>query len=89
MTDEELNDFVKKIDAVLFKENCEFIRLNPKDYGDILKKIQRNRFKPEIQVPMLKVGIVGYLDGPRGEPSKTIWVDKAIESGIIHGVKVY
>jgi len=88
MTNQEIELLIKKIDHILFVDNCQFIKMNPRDYSQFVLKIYK-RYEPETQTSMLKLGVVGYLHGPNHEPPKTIWVDKSIESGLIHGVKAY
>jgi len=89
MNQDDIENFINKIDQIIFKDNFEYIKLNPKDYSKFVEKIGFKRFEPETQISMLKVGIVGYLKGPNQEPAKTIWVDKTIESGSIHATKIF
>jgi len=85
----ELNLFFQNINYVLFTEDCESIKINPRDYTEVLTKLTFSRYEPETKITMLKLGIVGYLHGPNGELPKQISVDKAVEPGSIHGTRIY
>lgn len=89
MSQDDAENLIKKIDDIIFKDNFEYIKLNPKDYSKFVEKIGYKRYEPETQISMLKIGIVGYLKGPNQESPKTILVDKTIESGSIHATKIF
>jgi hypothetical protein len=76
--------FLAKIDHCLFRENYDDVTINPQDYQELFIKNSDKlvtRYEPEVMADMLKLGIVGYLHGPKGELAKTIKISRLIESG--------
>jgi len=73
-----------KIDYCLFKENYDNVTINPQDYQVLFSKNSDKlvtRYEPEVMEDLLKLGIVGYLHGPKGEVAKTIKISRLVESG--------
>jgi hypothetical protein len=84
------DELLAKVEELLFEENCDSVKMNPRDYTEhFMLNIGSRHYEPETKIPMLKIGVVGYLHGPSGQPPKTISVDKLIESGNIQGIKTY
>ena len=75
-----------KIDFCLFTEGYDNVTVNSKDYQELFIKNGDKLFKryePEIIADMIKLGIVGYLRGPNGEPPKTIKISRSVDPGRI------
>lgn len=86
----KVEDLISKIDQLLFEENYDSIKMNSRDYTEyFVSNIGYKRYEPETKIPMLKIGVVGYLHGPSGQPPKTISVDKLIESGTVQVIKTF
>lgn len=83
-------ELLAKVEQLLFEENYDSLKMNPRDYTEhFMLNIGHRRYEPETKVSMLKLGIVGYLHGPSGQPPKTISVDKLIEPGKIQANKTF